>query len=456
MSMSIGDIHAAHGSTVIAGSNHVTSCEHAKDDLTRCVDALFITGPYINKQEIRDSTGGIVEGTCEWIRAEDKYRTWLESEESELLCISGGPGTGKTMLSIFLIGEFQGLTQSPSGNLVYQFCNRHDPRRNTATSVLRTWLHDIFTRNPALAKYAAKSMTREGRMEYALGSLGTLWEIFAHTLNDPDLGPLYCVLDGVDECPEGDKKWLVGKIQTLFEYRSRACHQAPNILKIVILSGGIEGVRGSHYMNLDQSSGRGLRALNPGLDYSPIYLGEHQDDVWLVIKARLENHPKVEKFNKHFWRDLGRELYKRSEGLFSWVGFMLDEIASKKSESEIWKTLEKAPRGLRPVYSRLLSQIGDESRLENKDWMFRPKNNDNTYIVLYHRSLADHLLEIDVHDADLNPKIRNFHITPEKTHYEIAKRCLDNLHAWYERTDDVHHGSEFNWEHEANEPSFTM
>ncbi|KAK7435944.1 hypothetical protein Landi51_12812 [Colletotrichum acutatum] len=314
MLMSIGDIYAAHGSTVIAGSNHVISCEHAKDDLRRCVDALFITNPDIDKQEILDSTGGLVEGTCEWIRSEDKCRTWLESEESELLCIFGGPGEDDALHfpywrvsgshAIFVRKSCVPLLRSPRSKKYGEISPTNLASRH-------------FIRNSALAKHAAKCMMATGKMEYALGSLGTLWQIFAHTLKDPDLDPLYCALDGLDECPEGDKKWLVGKIQTLFENRSGACHQSPNISKIVTLSGGIGGVRGSHYLNLDQCSGRALRALYPGLNYGPRCPGERQDDVWLVIKARLGTHAKVEEFDEGFWLKLGETLRKLSEGLFS-------------------------------------------------------------------------------------------------------------------------------------------
>ncbi|KAK7435943.1 hypothetical protein CaCOL14_003744 [Colletotrichum acutatum] len=181
----------------------------------------------------------------------------------------------------------------------------------------------------------------------------------------------------------------------------------------------------------------------------------------------------------------------------------------------MWKTLEKAPRGLHPVYSRLLSQIDDESRIEIaeivrwmaqaqeplttrqlsnalypdtkhrkeadeafgrirdlvtdsyplmkltkdkdwNDWDGRPRNKNNNYVVLYHRSIADYLLEINVHDADLDPKIKTFHITPEKTHYKIAKRCLDDLHARFEHLEDIYYRSELNWKLEADRPGFAV
>ncbi|KXH69218.1 hypothetical protein CSAL01_00443 [Colletotrichum salicis] len=476
--------------------------ELAKDEMRRCIDALFITNPDIDKQEILDSSGGIVEGTCQWIRSEDKYRTWLESGKSELLCISGAPGMGKTMLPIFLIGELKDLTQRSPGTLVFHFCNRHDPRRNTAISILRTWLHEIFTTNPVLAKHAAKFMLPRERIEYTLGSLGTLWQIFAHVLEDPDLGPFYCILDGLDECLGGDRKWLVGKLQALFERPSGVCRRSPNISKFIILSGGIEGVRGSHYLNLDQCSGRKQRALNPGLVYMPFYSGQYSDDISLVIDARLAKHPNVEEFDKGFWGRLRVKLYERSEGLFSWAGFMLDELTSKKSESEMWKTLDKMPRGLRPAYSRLLSQTCDESREEIASmvrWMavaqepftarqlstalYPDKQHSDEeedeackriqdlvtdsyplmrftkgeeedlcvtydkgdFVVLFHRSMIDYLSEIDINDANVDSKIKTCHLAPEKSHYEIAKRCLDDLQAQFERPENIARGFKYYW-----------
>ncbi|KAK1701447.1 hypothetical protein BDP55DRAFT_722655 [Colletotrichum godetiae] len=250
----------------------------AKDEMRKCVDALFITNLDVDMQDIIDSTGGIAEGNCQWIRSEDKCRTWLESGKSVMLRISSAPGMGKTMLSIFPIEELKYLTQRSSGTLVFHFCNRHDPRRNKATLILRTWLHEILATNPVLAKHATKFLVPRERIEYTLGSLGTLWHISALVLNGPDLGPFYCMLDGLDECPEGDRKWLVGKLQALLERPSGSCRGSPNISKFIILSGGIGGVRGFHYLNLNQCTGSKQRVTNPGFIYTPQYPGERPDD----------------------------------------------------------------------------------------------------------------------------------------------------------------------------------
>jgi hypothetical protein len=52
-----------------------------------------------------------------------------------LLWISGGPGKGKTMLSIFLTEE---LEKMENAELLFYFCNHQDEERNIAVAVLQT------------------------------------------------------------------------------------------------------------------------------------------------------------------------------------------------------------------------------------------------------------------------------------------------------------------------------
>jgi hypothetical protein len=49
-----------------------------------------------------------------------------------LLWISGGPGKGKTMLSIFLTEE---LEKMENAELLFYFCNHQDEKRNIAVAV---------------------------------------------------------------------------------------------------------------------------------------------------------------------------------------------------------------------------------------------------------------------------------------------------------------------------------
>src|SRR5436189_3421196 len=66
-----------------------------------CLATLFLTEPYVDRAMLISTKGQRVESTCEWIRDNDLYHSWMDSR-SQLLWISGGLGKGKTIISIFI------------------------------------------------------------------------------------------------------------------------------------------------------------------------------------------------------------------------------------------------------------------------------------------------------------------------------------------------------------------
>lgn len=103
-------------------------------------------------------------GTCEWIKNNATYRAWLTCggnddcenyNNSRLLWISGGPGKGKMMLSIFLTEELEKhIAHTKDSGLLFFFCSAQDEKRNTAVAVLRGLLHQIIVKRPQLIKHA--------------------------------------------------------------------------------------------------------------------------------------------------------------------------------------------------------------------------------------------------------------------------------------------------------------
>ena len=62
-----------------------------------CRNALFISNPDVDREELISAKGIRVPGTCEWIKENENFRA-LEKGEISLLWITGTPGKGKTML----------------------------------------------------------------------------------------------------------------------------------------------------------------------------------------------------------------------------------------------------------------------------------------------------------------------------------------------------------------------
>ena len=65
------------------------------------------------------------EGTCRWILSKKAYLEFLASSPSQesLLWVYAQPGTGKTVVSSFLIDQFRGgLSEENSSYVLYFFC----------------------------------------------------------------------------------------------------------------------------------------------------------------------------------------------------------------------------------------------------------------------------------------------------------------------------------------------
>jgi Cdc6-like AAA superfamily ATPase len=163
-----------------------------------CLNALFLTDPQVDRESLISAKGTRVDGTCEWILQNESYRSWVHGE-TPLLWISGGPGKGKTMLSIFLT-EDQRITQQSEGTeLIFYFCSHQDKNRNSGISILRGLLYQIIRKRQNLAKHVLPCFETPEKALQTLSSLEALWIIFRALLQDTNLGPMFCVLDGLDE-----------------------------------------------------------------------------------------------------------------------------------------------------------------------------------------------------------------------------------------------------------------
>lgn len=173
--------------------------------------ALFITDPSVDRQSLIDKKGLRVAGTCEWVELNETYKAWLCGEPS-LLWIFGGPGKGKTMLSIYLTQRFENLH---NGEVIYFFCSSEHPTRSTATAILRTLLWQMIVIRPGVTKLISPYFDPPERTQAMLSTPGSLWEIFAKVIQSSELGRMQCLIDGLDECDDESSRWLASQFTGL-------------------------------------------------------------------------------------------------------------------------------------------------------------------------------------------------------------------------------------------------
>ena len=394
-------------------------------------------------------------GTCEWITHNASYRAWLNSDgagdasnndNTRLLWISGGPGKGKTMLSIFLTEELERHTaRIDNTELAFFFCSAEDEKRNTAVAVLRGLVHQIIAKRPQLVKHALLYFETPERTQQTLSSLETLWLIFSKLIANAELGTMFCVLDGLDECDESTLRVLLPRVVSLIT--GDALWSVKSTFKLAIVSRDLPGLRGCTTR---------VR-LDPDNDEQVV------SDIGLFVSARVAELSKIEGFDEDFRASVQAALLKRAQGTFLWVGYVMHELSQKQTCSEIWAALQDLPSGLPAIYSRMLLRIPAERREMSRAilrWVtmaarplqlqelaaatdVRPSSPLLTVdqatrdavalcgpllrvqereVSLVHQSARDYLLRTE---RDNDAVLEAFRLNLESAHLELARNCLN-------------------------------
>jgi ankyrin repeat protein len=172
-----------------------------------------------------------VDGTCQWFLQHPKFRNWQESKTSSLLWVSADPGCGKSVLAKSLVERE--LLSTTSRSTCYSFFKDDDVDQKSTTKALSALLHQLFSHNHALVKYAIPDFRHSGANLFQL--FGKLWNILTKAAADPKAGEVICVLDALDECEESSRFKLIDALNNF--YRNAAGNRADNtILKFLVTS----------------------------------------------------------------------------------------------------------------------------------------------------------------------------------------------------------------------------
>lgn len=139
-----------------------------------CLAALFLTDPRNDREQLIQVNGSRVNDTCEWIKSNKLYNSWLHSH-SQLLWLSGGPAKGKTKLSIFLAEELERTANRELNVLFLQyFCDNKDEKRKTAVTVVRGLIFQLLQSRGNLLHHILSSFKKQRKSLFTDSSFETL------------------------------------------------------------------------------------------------------------------------------------------------------------------------------------------------------------------------------------------------------------------------------------------
>ena len=431
--------------------SNIISVGPNEEEAQACLRAIFLTDISADRAKLITTKGSRVDGTCEWIKSHALYNSWLRSQ-SQLLWLSGGPGKGKTMLSIFLAEELEQTARLSQNKLFLQyFCDNKDEKRNTAVTVIRGLIYQLLQSRRKLFNHILPIFRTQ---KESLFSFETLWKIFESMIYDPHLETTYCVLDGLDECDEASLEILLGKFAALLSAKtdeSSACH-----LNLLIVSRELPDFIPELLSSFPRVS------LNPDADT------EITQDIDLFIKAKVEELSRRRQYPDRLRVRVEEVFRDRAQGTFLWIGIVAQALRKYKA-TEVEDALDLFPPGLDELYARILLQIDSgrreiaarilrwvvmafrpltlselsiaiETTVERSDVAFKPDERirdqvsncgyflqiQGDEVGLIHQSAKDYLLR---KTSDSNLELEVFRVKEEVANLEIARRCLNYLHS---------------------------
>ncbi|KAF2738595.1 hypothetical protein EJ04DRAFT_541275 [Polyplosphaeria fusca] len=134
-----------------------------------------------------------VQGTCNWILKDPLYTSWMKSEETGLLWVTGEPGCGKTMLSLYLTEHLEFDPVRPTHSQVfYFFCDDKITTQRDAKDIMRSILHQILQQHRKLIKFARSRWETTG--QNLVESFTALWEIFLNIISEARVGTIGVIM----------------------------------------------------------------------------------------------------------------------------------------------------------------------------------------------------------------------------------------------------------------------
>ncbi|KAK7427631.1 hypothetical protein QQZ08_005906 [Neonectria magnoliae] len=326
-------VDVGSSSYVQLGNNTYTSGAESASTVTDLLRELFITDPSEDLSKTQRIKGDRTKETCEWILERYEYTNWLRGRGLHLLWLVGPPGSGKTVISCFLVEKLQKfIEESPPSTFAYYICDNKDEHRNTASCILQGIIVQLLqTRKHLFGCVAEDYKIRKGRLSGNLPALGTIFRRILKSWTDP----VYLLIDALDECEDESRGELLHLLSRLEESTN---------LRIMITSRPKPFTPQTGHVRID------------------ILLNSYEinSDLSKFIDDKVKTFEK--KYPSKFVDEVKEAVLRRVDGTFLWASFMLDEIATATTTKSARDKLSRMPASLEESYERMLNDIPDEDK----------------------------------------------------------------------------------------------
>jgi len=393
-----------------------------------------------------------VEGTCQWVLSNTKYHDWNFHNGACLLWISGYPGSGKTILSVYILEYLGAGEHSPSlrTKICYFFCDEKIDTQRDGSSILRSLIHQLLMQRKSLVKYVKAAYDIQG--PHFDRNFNELWRLFMAIASDERVGPISVIIDAIDECEEITRERFLRYLSDFIARSGLPNKKTPHV-KFLITSRPLLGRQ--YTTNILQ------------IDPSEKHV---EQDLRLLIQTKVGAIVQRTRCKPEHRIYLENALYSRADRTFLWVTLVLHllEKSFLASQRDFERIVDQLPQSLTTTYEHFLNSISIEYQwLVNRllhflVGSFRPLTLEEIRIMiaiqdhrtlasieddaqpniqetiegvlgplvriwdsrvyLVHQSLKDFLLNLS--SQAKNPLSATYGVDPQKAHLLMAETCV--------------------------------
>lgn len=290
--------------------------------------------------------------TCMWFLEHKTYVRWLRETRSNILWLSAGPGSGKSVLSKTLVDEI--LPTQDSRCMLYFFFKDNSTQDDACVAVCAL-LHQLFCHQTILFdRHAAPAIISHGK--WLKRDFEALWNLLMRSATDQDAGDIVCLLDGLDECKESDRKRLISKLEVFYKTRCLGSASRDYNMKFLVTS--------RPYTNIIRSFAK-IVSMFPSIKLD----GEAEKnnistEIDAVIRQEMVLYGQQINLSASQVANATATLLSRQNTTYLWASFVLEEIHEKSpvTSAEFAQVIRRLPASVEDAYEKMLSSCPDQKR----------------------------------------------------------------------------------------------
>ena len=311
--------------------SHAVSLKHSLDNEQRQLLRGFLDVSDTSEDDFLGIDALRMRGSCEWLLNKEGFRGWRDSVDRPLYWINAKPGTGKSVLSAFIIQHLRDLYRGCS----FHFFTHGNETKSTIDFFLRSMAWQMASLHPKVMHVILEICRKDGPLDKT--SYRAIWRrIFVNGILKLELDqPLYWVVDALDEC-EADLELvpLLAKITEMCPVR------------IVVTSrNNYELYRPKIYPSFN---------VIPGA----ILIEDTKSDILLYLRANMFHLPSVDEGAQ---QEMVTQILDKSAGCFLWVSLVLHQLGQAHTSAETRQVLENITSDMDKLYSRIVDGMSKAS-----------------------------------------------------------------------------------------------